>query len=87
MVGGASITPEYFRLKSASPVAAIGEVPQDFFKATRPVSTTMGAIEFGVVAPPPPEPVYPAFSVNVYQKGAQVQQVPVSGDEIRIVPK
>lgn len=89
VVGGASITPEYFRLKAPSPVTPIAEVPTDFFGTARPNPATAGAIEYAsaTVPPPVPEPVYPAFSINVYRAGAQVQQIPVAGDEIRIVPK
>lgn len=87
VVGGASITPDYFRLKAAAPVTSIAEVPTDFFGTARPNPATAGAIEYTSATVPPPEPVYPAFSINVYRAGTQVQQVPVSGDEIRIVPK
>jgi len=89
VVGGTSISPEYFRLKERAQVAKIAEVPTDWFGTARPNPATAGAIEYAAatVPPPTPDPVYPAFSINIYRAGSQVQQVPVSGDEIRIIAK
>jgi hypothetical protein len=85
------LSAEWFKPLTASPAIgnglAVREVAQDWFKALRPARPTIGAIEGAVIVTPPPVVTYPAFSINVMQKGVQVQQIPVTGDEIRIVPK
>jgi hypothetical protein len=85
------LSADWFKPLPVSPAIgngmAVKEVAQDWFKALRPARPTIGAIEGAVVVAPPPVVTYPAFSINVMQKGVQVQQIPVSGDEIRIVPR
>jgi hypothetical protein len=85
------LSADWFKPLPGSPAIgnglAVKEVAQDWFKALRPARPTIGAIEGAVVVTPPPVVTYPSYSINVMQKGVQVQQIPVTGDEIRIAPR